>query len=152
MDVILLRVMQLAAAGYCCSQILALLALETQGEENRGLVRAMTGLCKGLGGCEEVCGALSGGACVLALYAGQGSDEEIPNPALGYMLADLNEWFRQEFGALYAGVACHNILGEDACGPPHKERCGDLVARTFGRCLEILASNGIDATQSVGAP
>jgi len=35
-----LRMMQLAGQGYCCSQILILLALEGMGRENPDLVRA----------------------------------------------------------------------------------------------------------------
>jgi hypothetical protein len=49
MDDLTIRMMQLAARGYCCSQILGWLALEAQGRRNPDLVRALSGLCLGVG-------------------------------------------------------------------------------------------------------
>ena len=49
------RVMELSRYGYFCGQILAKLLLETIGEENPGLVKAMGGLNGGVG--------FSGGCC-----------------------------------------------------------------------------------------
>lgn len=43
------RVMELSRYGYFCGQILAKLLLETIGEENTGLVKAMGGLNGGVG-------------------------------------------------------------------------------------------------------
>ena len=39
-----LDILRLGGQGYCCAQIVVLLALEMQGVENFGLVRAMAGL------------------------------------------------------------------------------------------------------------
>jgi len=61
------RIIQLAGKGYCCSQILMLLALEIQGRENPELVRAMAGLCMGTANSGGICGIFTGASCVMAL-------------------------------------------------------------------------------------
>ena len=51
------RVVELSLAGYCCSQVMALLLLELLGEEDDGFVRAMGGLINGGGRCiSKPCG------------------------------------------------------------------------------------------------
>ena len=150
MDDITIRIMQLAGSGYCCSQIIILLALEAQGEENPVLVRAMSGLCHGMGDCSGVCGALTGGLAMLGLYVGKGRDDEYPHDRRPLMLAELGEWFREVIGERFGGVTCSVILDGMECGKPNPQRCGPTVAETFGRCLEILTENGIDPSQSPG--
>ena len=54
------RMMRLKAQGFCCAQMLLVLALEAQGKTNADLVRSVGGLCFGINGNGEVCGALSG--------------------------------------------------------------------------------------------
>ncbi len=72
----MIQMMRLAQKGYTCSQILILLALEARGEQNSALVRAAAGLAYGCGTGKGSCGVLTGGSCVIALFAGKGSDEE----------------------------------------------------------------------------
>ncbi len=61
------KIMLLHKQGYCCSQIMAILTLRNMGREDADVVRAMGGLCYGLGYSGDTCGVLSGGACILAL-------------------------------------------------------------------------------------
>lgn len=147
-DDISMRVIQLAGQGFCCSQIVVILALETQGTYNTELVRAVSGMCKGLGDCSGPCGALSGGVCTLALYAGRGSDEEEADSRLPLMLNTLTEWFHETVGEKYGDISCLTILGLEKCGKPDPSRCAPIVTETFMRCLEILAENGFDPTVS----
>ncbi|MGE4298484.1 MAG: DVU_1555 family C-GCAxxG-C-C protein [Desulfovibrionaceae bacterium] len=147
MDDTALRMMQMAASGLCCSQIMIALALDAQDRDNPDLVRAMAGLCNGMGDCSEACGALAGGSCVIALYAARGAAHETEHERYALMAAELADWFRDTVGKAYGGVRCCQILGNEDCGQPHRERCGGIVARTFGRCLEILAANGIDPSE-----
>ena len=112
MDDLTIRMMQLSARGYCCSQILALLALEAQGRQNPDLVRALAGLCLGVGNSGGTCGVLSGAACLLALYTGKGSDEERTDERLPLMFAELTDWFSDVVGGAYGGVLCADILGD----------------------------------------
>ena len=55
------RIMELSRYGYACGQILAILLLETIGEENPALVRCMQGLNGGIGSSGDVCGSMAAG-------------------------------------------------------------------------------------------
>ncbi|MBP6974306.1 MAG: C_GCAxxG_C_C family protein, partial [Syntrophorhabdus sp.] len=72
MDNLFLQTMKLYAKGFCCSQIIVMLAMEAEGKKNPDLVRSLGGLCFGVNWSGEVCGALSGGACLISLYSGKG--------------------------------------------------------------------------------
>ena len=54
------RIMELGSMGYHCSQIIMIMTLETIGEENPQLVKAMGGLGGGIGYCGDTCGCLTG--------------------------------------------------------------------------------------------
>lgn len=143
MDDMLLRMLQLGQQGYTCSQIIILLGLELRAESNPGLVRAMGGLAYGCGSGHGNCGVLTGGCCLLALYAGKGSDEEIPSDGLELMLQELNDWFRQHTGCAPNDMSCDAIVGE--AGPKaSRQRCGAILHQTYGKVMEILTANGID--------
>ncbi len=137
------RIIQLAGKGYCCSQMLAILALEAQDRENPDLVRAMAGLCMGAGNSGGVCGVFTGAACVLAMYGAKGADSEKEADKLPLMYAELSEWFEQSACASFGGTSCSDIIGEGS-SRPNPERCGRLLVDTWGRILEILVENGFD--------
>ncbi len=139
MDEIIFRLMKLKAKGFCCAQILLILALEEQGKSNADLVRSMGGLCFGIHGNGEVCGALTGGACLLSLYAGKGSEEEEAYDRYGAMAADLTDWFQAAAG-VYGGTRCDDILEKS----PNFSMCGQIVTDAYEKCMEILSSNGFD--------
>ena len=143
MDDCQIQMLRLASAGYACSQIIVQLALDAREEETPALERSMAGLAYGCGGGQASCGALTGGCCMLALYAGKGCDDETESDQLPLMLADLTEWFEEQVGARYGGTLCENITGED--GPPAaRQRCGEIVGNTFAKAMEILAVHGVD--------
>ena len=147
MDDIAFRLMHYGGRGFCCSQILLLLALETRGEENPGLVRAMAGLCNGLGDCSGPCGVLSGGACLLAYYAGKGSEDQQADERLPLVISEFTDWFQETVGGAYGGVRCQDILEAGNCGAPDPARCGSIVGDAFTQCMEILVQNGFDPTE-----
>ena len=136
-------VLRLAGRGYCCSQIMVLLTLEAQGRSNRQLVRAAGGLCMGVAESGDVCGILSGAACVLALHAGKGSDEEKTDDRLSLMYTELTEWFEETVGKRHGGITCTQILGK---GPrrPDPGLCGRILVDTHKMILDILYENGFD--------
>ena len=143
MDDTQIRMMQLAARGYACSQIIIQLALEARGEENPSLVRAMAGLAYGCGGGLATCGALTGGCCLIALYAAKGSDAEAASDRLQLMLVELVDWFNDVVGSRFGGTICEIITGED--GPAGaRPRCGAIVADTVEKAMAILLTNGFD--------
>ena len=139
------RMMELGLQGFGCSQILVLLALEAQGKENPDLVRAISGLHGGLGFCGKVCGALSGGCCVLALYAGKGAPDEMEDASCGPMIRQLVEWFEQEYEPQYGGIDCANIMNND---PRNRlARCPQVVLSTLEKVKELLDANQFDFSQ-----
>jgi Putative redox-active protein (C_GCAxxG_C_C). len=150
MDETLLEIVPLAGQGFCCSQILGLLALRAQGRENPELIRAMGGLCHGLGACKEsgcgTCGILTGGACVLGLYFGKGRAEEFPLERADLAQAEFVDWFIERTARQYGGSACADILGEAAGGKPDMSRCGTLLGESWAKLVEILAEHDLDVT------
>jgi hypothetical protein len=103
----------------------------------------MGGLAHGSGFTDGICGTLSGAACLLSLYAGKGTDHENEDENLKFMLRDLYDWFVQTFGRRYGDVTCETILGDRS---EMRRRCGEVVARTYGKTVEILNAAGYDIT------
>ncbi len=143
----IMRLLPLQAKGYPCSQMMMIMALEEQGRENPPLVRAMAGLAKGLGDSSGSCGAMGGGACVLALYAGKGGDDEQALEAFKPMLAELNEWFAEQTKE-YGGSLCHEITENKAGSVEMAPRCGQLIADTYDKVMQLLVEHGIDPGQA----
>jgi hypothetical protein len=143
MDETLIRLMQLRQQGYTCSQIIILLGLEARGESNPDLVRAMGGLAYGCGSGRGTCGTLTAGCCLLALYAGKGSAGQTPSDRLDLMLQELSDWFGHQTGCACDDMSCDAIVG-DAGPVASRQRCGAMVAETFGKVMELLIANHID--------
>lgn len=140
-----LAIMELAGKGYCCTQIMLLLALGEMGRENPDLVRAASGLCDGMGDCSGPCGVLSGAAMVLGLYAGKGTDIEEAAEVLPLMQEELRDWFSAASDR-FGGTACRDIL-DGRCGQPDPSRCGGLMNQASARVREILVNNGFDLAE-----
>jgi C_GCAxxG_C_C family probable redox protein len=138
MEDVVLKLMKFKARGYCCAQMMLLLGLENQGKTNVDLIRTMGGLCFGIN-AGEVCGALTGGACLISLYAGKGSDEEDLHSRYMAMIVELVDWFKEATNQ-YGGIRCDDILGKF----PDKSVCGLIVNDTYGKCMDILVSQGFD--------
>ncbi|MCF8068489.1 MAG: C-GCAxxG-C-C family protein [Desulfobacterales bacterium] len=137
------RVAHLGQQGYTCSQIMMLMALETQGKENSDLIRAMNGLAYGCGTGRSDCGILSGGCCVLALYTGNGTEQSQTTERLALMQNELGEWFSNKIVSRQGDISCNAIVGES--GPDaSRETCGRIVAETFAKVMEILINKGFD--------
>lgn len=143
MDNMQIRIMQLGRQGYTCSQIIILMGLEQCAQKNSGLVRAMAGLAYGCGSGHGSCGVLTGGCCLLAWYAGHGGTDRIGPDRLMPMLQTLSEWFSHHTGCKSADMSCDAIVGQ--AGPAaSRQRCGAMMAETFGKVMQILDANGID--------
>jgi len=140
MDDTSLQIMQLAAKGFCCSQIMMQMTLNDMGEENVPLVRAMAGLCEG-SSAGDVCGVASGAACIFALYAAKGNAEEAPLDCYPLLLSQFMDWFRENAGS-WGGVRCDDIL--DFHGGVKPEVCGNIMVRAREMILQLLTENNID--------
>lgn len=139
MDDLTLRIFTLHAKGYCCSQIMFIMAFDMLGKTNPDLVRAMAGLCHGIGFSRDVCGVLSGGACLLSLYAGKGADDEEMHEKYAGMMTDFVFWFQQDIGAANGGTRCADILAVH-----DRSFCITLVSDAYKKIMDILEKNGID--------
>jgi C_GCAxxG_C_C family probable redox protein len=142
----LLRMLELSVQGFHCSQILLFLGLESQGKSDPDLIRAMAGLAGGIGFCGDICGALSGGACLIALYAGRGTADEEDHPRLNLMINELVEWFTQEFSDCYGGIHCREILSENPAN--QTVRCPGIVTRTYQKVKSLLIDNGFGLSEN----
>ena len=137
----MMHMLELTAQGYACSQILLLLAMEMSGEENSGVVRAMSALNEGMCGTGRLCGCLTGGSCLLAYFAGKGLDaEEMEHPAFRKMVADFSAWFEEAWAQPFGGANCDDILEDNAAN--RMIRCPEIVQSSFEKCLELLEENG----------
>lgn len=136
------RMRELKQQGFYCSQILLIMGMDLQGKENPDLVAAAEALAGGIGFSGETCGALTGGACLLGLYAGKGAAGQDEDPRLRSMAEALVRWFKSEYGATYGGIRCEDILaqGGKAMGSP----CPAIVLGTYQRVKELLVENGFD--------
>lgn len=135
------KMLELSKQGFFCSQILILLALEGEGKENPDLVRALGGLTGGLGFSGKLCGALTGGCCLISYFAGQGEPEEIPAQNCNELIKELVTWFEQEYGIRYGGCDCTHILEDN---PANKLlRCPQIVEAVYTHVMEELMRRGM---------
>ena len=128
--------------GFYCSQILVLQGMEMMGKSNPDLIRAMHGLAGGLGFSGELCGALTGGASLLGLYAGKGTAEQPEDPRLDFMIQDLVKWFKAEYTEQFGGIRCEEILAGNSQN--QSIRCPVLVNGVLQKVKDLLIENGYD--------
>jgi hypothetical protein len=134
------RMAELSMQGFGCSQILMILALEAEGKRDPDLVRAVSALQGGLAFSGKLCGALSGGACALALHGGRGSPEEVEDPRVASRIRRLVAWFEAEYGERDGGIDCATLLG----GDPGRQltRCPGIVLAVAEQVRALLADDG----------
>jgi len=136
------KITQLKTQGFYCSQILMLMGMELQGITNPDLVRTMQSLAGGVGFSGNLCGALTGGACLLGLYAGKGKPEEPEDERLNLMLLELVDWFQVHTGAQYKGATCDQILEGKQSNIPL--RCPGIIQTVWQKSKDILVEYGFD--------
>lgn len=128
-----------ASQGYCCSQILMLMDLQVRGIDNPSLVKSMAGLCIGTGGSGRTCGIVTGGACLIASYAGKGEAGEHNDPDLSRMILEYMEWFEEE----NQSMDCQDIVGVDVLEDIRTQmvypvKCGNIMSQSYRKLREIL--------------
>ncbi len=141
------KVLTYSTQGFNCSQVLIMMMLELQGRENPDLVRASQALGGGIGFNGLNCGALTGGACLLGVYAGRDLIDQEEDERLNLMLIDLVDWFKNGIGQKYGGVNCDNILEGNRAN--YMSRCIDIINSVFQKCKELLVDYGYNLDGSV---
>jgi hypothetical protein len=134
------RVAELSLQGFSCSHIMVMVGLDAMDKSNPDLLRAMSGLALGMGN-GLTCGVLTGGCCMLGLYAGKGGRDEDADPRLLRMLEEFTEWFGETcHQSHYPGTDCADIMQ----GNPQlkTERCPGLTLQAVHKVFEILDANG----------
>ncbi len=139
------KLFKLSSSGFCCTQIMLKLALDEEGKENDDLLRAVRGLCKGIGGTQKTCGVLTGGLGILGLYGAKGKDTEYQKKDYSDMVREYMEWFEGEFGS----EECRDIIGDHSFAGDEGEsgymvKCGDILLKGYGKIVEILTEHGYD--------
>lgn len=130
------RMLQLSSQGFACAQIMMQLVLDAEKKENPDLIRTVGALNNGMRDTGLTCGALTGGACVISFYAGQGEPDEMPDPEYDRMVQELYNWFVKEMGPRYGGTTCPAVL--DNGNRSKLDVCPVVVEETFNKALEIL--------------
>lgn len=137
-----MRMVQRVQQGFHCSEILLFAGLEAQGKTNQDLIRAVSALAGGVGFSGELCGALTGGACLLGLYAGRGDANEEPEQRLSIMVSELVDWFTVKYGQKYGGIRCSEITEDDPKTQP--QRCPRIVSGVLKKVKSLLHENGVE--------
>jgi C_GCAxxG_C_C family probable redox protein len=87
----------------------------------------------GLGFSGKICGALTGGVCLLSLYTGRGKPEEEAHDRFLLMICELVDWFEDTIGHTHGGINCQDIIGEDLKTKTINPKCGNIVTATYER-------------------
>lgn len=143
MDDLSFRIFKMSASGFCCTQIMLKLALEDEETENEDLIRAVQGLCKGIGNSQKTCGVLSGGVGILGLYAGKGNEREYAKENYSKMLEEYCEWFEEEFNS----TECQQLIGItkfESEDQSYQVKCGDIMVKSYAKIYEILSEYGYE--------
>ena len=137
------KITKLLSQKFHCSQVMMQMGMEALELEEPNLIKAMTGLAGGLGGCGKNCGALTGGVCMLSLFAGRGALEEEADSELENMVSELLAWFEETYGS----ADCGDIIQGDKANIPFT--CPSLICATCRKALEILKSRGFPVSETL---
>jgi hypothetical protein len=131
------RMLKLSSEGYACAQIMMILVLEREGKEDPDIIRTIGALNNGLRDCGLICGAFTGGCCVISYFAGKGEADEIADPSYDEITQEFYTWFTGHVNGLYGGGSeCPAILEGDNANKI--ARCPVVVQDSFNKVIELL--------------
>ncbi|MDO4556977.1 MAG: C-GCAxxG-C-C family protein [Lachnospiraceae bacterium] len=118
--------------GYTCSQAVFCAFVDEMGIDEEIAIKIMEGFGGGMGGLQEVCGALSGAFAVISYLYHDGKTGARDNRALIYRkIREAGEKFRIE----YNGITCYDVLHGEK---PKAFKCGMKVKDAAMIVTEIL--------------
>ena len=144
-------IIELAGRGYTCAQIVVIMGLRVMGRENPDLVRSMAGLAMGAS-FGSICGALTGGLCLISLHVGKGLDDERPELGHRLPLAALVKWFIQDELKGEVRPTCAAIFESsgqmfDFQTATPAAACADLVGGCYLKALSLVSGHGLDPAE-----
>ena len=111
-------------AGYTCSQAVFCAYAEDMGLDRQTACRIMEGFGGGVGGMQEVCGALAAASAVISYYSCDGTPDGGDKRQAAYRkIQKAAELFQREYG----GITCREVLRG---APPQAFQCGMKVKDT----------------------
>lgn len=126
---------QAYAEGYTCSQSVFRAYAEDLGIDIPCAMRLMEGFGGGMGGLQEVCGALSAACAVISCCRSRGECGDAKNRAETYRcVREAAAMFRGEYG----GVTCKDVLRGEA---PKPRQCGMKVKDAVLIVQQIVGSD-----------
>mgnify|MGYP005948565091 CR=1 FL=1 len=125
-----------AGQRFCCSQTVLAIGMRRLGIDDPDLLRAMEGFCGGA--CDGACGALAGGAALMGLYLGKGTEREPRSETIRQYVKELTETFR----AYWKGTTCESIVHGEA--ELRKRICPNVIAGAVEMVWSILGEHGLD--------
>ncbi len=133
------RIYRLASQGFGCTQIIVKMALEEEEKENIDLIKAVNGLCGGIGYSKKTCGVITGCLCIFGLYAGKGDPVNPGKENFKDMIHEYMDWFKDEFGS----GECADIIGSHDLNYvdgkiSYPIKCGDILLKNYEKLQEIL--------------
>ena len=135
------RILELYRYGYLCSQILAILVLESTGGDNPELVRAMGGLNTGVGYSGGCCGCMTAGCCMISYFTAKPDPLSYNSPYHREALTEFSKWFTEMAEENFDSVNCDDITEGNAA--KRLEFCPQLIAQSYEKCMEILDEKGL---------
>lgn len=107
--------------GYTCSQAVFCAYAKDMGVDETTACRMMEGFGGGLGGMQEVCGALAAASAIISYYSSDGTpDIGEKRGAIYQKVRRAAELFKHEYG----GVTCREVLHGES---PRAFQCGMKV-------------------------
>lgn len=133
MDERLKTASQAYGKGYTCSQAVFCAYAEDMGISQQTACRIMEGFGGGIGGLQEVCGALAAASAIISYYSSDGT------PEVGRKRQEIYSKVRRAaeiFQKEYGGITCREVLHGDS---PKAFQCGMKVKDAVLIINQILA-------------
>jgi hypothetical protein len=138
------RISELWASGYQCSQIIMIMGLDSRGQHDPLLIKAVAGLARGCGEGSCTCGGLTAACCLLALFTEKEEWYQGQQKQLASSTTELVRWFWQKYGFPLGGVDCMAIR-EAAVPETPNERCLGILESIYEKVREITIINKLNA-------
>lgn len=133
MDERLKTASQAYGKGYTCSQAVFCAYAEDMGISQQTACRIMEGFGGGIGGLQEVCGALAAASAIISYYSSDGT------PEIGRKRQEIYSKVRKAaeiFQKEYGGITCREVLHGES---PKAFQCGMKVKDAVLIINQILA-------------